>query len=149
MRHRPHNRLPHLLRRSIYALTGVLVLSGLAWLGVVYLLAAPGEDTPAPHPLAGPLLAAHGMAAYAALAACALVGHGHIRTGWRLTLLRSAGLCLCLTLLGLVLTGLGFYYVANEAAIPWLRWTHVAGGIALPCVLALHIVRGRQATGRA
>ena len=46
------------------------------------------------------------------------------------------------------LTGLGFYYVATEAAVPILRWTHVAAGAILPLWLALHIARGRRATGR-
>ena len=145
MRHRTHNRLPRFLRRTIYALTALLLLSGLAWLAVVYLMAPPGEATPAPHAWAGPLLAAHGVAAYAALLACGLVGHAHLRTGWRVAALRSAGLALCSAIALLALTGLAFYYSANEAALPWLRWAHVAVGMALPGALALHIVRGRRA----
>ena len=144
MRQRPHNRLPRFLRRTIYALMALLVLSGLAWLVVTYLLAPPGEPTPAPHALAGPLLAAHGALAYAALLACGLVGHAHVRTGWKLPALRSAGLALAGTLAALVLTGLGFYYSANEAALPWLRWVHLGAGLAWPAALALHIVRGRR-----
>jgi hypothetical protein len=146
MRHRLHNRLPRWLRRSVYALTGLLVLSGVAWLGVVYVLAPAGEPTPAPHPLAAALLAVHGIAAYGALFACALVGHSHLRIGWKVPALRGAGLGLCLALLVLALTGLGFYYSANEAATPWLRWLHVAAGVALPGALALHIARGRRVT---
>jgi hypothetical protein len=146
MRPRVHNRLSRWHRRAIYALTVVLIASGVGWLVAVYVLAAPGESTPAPHTLAGPLLAAHGIAAYAALIAYALVGHAHMRTGWRVPMLRGAGLWLCATIGALALTGLGFYYVAAEGAIPYLRWTHVAIGVLLPCCLALHIVRGRQAT---
>ena len=52
------------------------------------------------------------------------------------------------TIVFLALTGLGFYYIAAESAIPVLRWTHVAAGMALPCWLALHIVRGRRVTRR-
>ncbi|HEY7945035.1 MAG: OapA N-terminal domain-containing protein [Burkholderiales bacterium] len=144
MRHRLHNRLPRWHRRAIYALTLLLIVSGLGWLAVVYLLAPAGEVTPAPHPLAGPLLAAHGIAGYAALIAYALVGHGHMRTGWRMPGLRSAGFRLAAAIAVLALTGLGFYYVATESMIPFLRWTHVAAGILLPCWLALHIARGRH-----
>ena len=89
MRHRLHNRLPPWQRRTIYALTGLLVLSGLGWLAVAYMLAPAGEPTPAPHPLAGTMLAVHGIAAYAALFAFALVGHVHMRTGWRVPGLRA------------------------------------------------------------
>jgi len=146
MRHRIHNRLGGLHRRTIYTLTGLLVLSGFAWLAAVYLAAPPGEPVPAPHPLAGPMLAVHGIAAYAALIAYALVGHAHLRTGWRVPSLRAAGFWLCASILLLALTGLGFYYVAAEGAVPWLRWSHVVVGMCLPLLLALHIVRGRRAS---
>ena len=148
MRHRLHNRLPRWHRLTIYALTGALGLSGIGWLVVAYLLAPAGEPTPAPHPLAGTMLALHGIAGYAALVAFALVGQVHMRTGWRVPALRNAAFWLCATLAILALTGLGFYYVAAEAAVPFLRWTHVAAGAILPGWLALHIARGRRITGR-
>ncbi len=145
---RLHNRIPRWHRRAIYALTAMLVLSGVVWLLVVYLLAPPGEPVPAPHPWAGTLLLVHGVAAYAALLAYALVGHAHLRTGWRVPQLRNVALVLCVTIGVLALTGLGFYYLAAEAALPFLRWSHVAAGVILPCWLALHIVRGRHVTRR-
>lgn len=148
MRHRFHNSLPHWHRRTIYALTGVLVLSGLGWLAVAYLLAPPGEPTPAPHPLAATMLTLHGVAGYAALLAFGLVGHVHLRTGWRIRALRSGASWLCVSITVLALTGLGFYYLATESAVPFMRWTHVAAGLLLPCWLALHIVRGRRVLRR-
>ncbi len=143
---RLHNRLRRWHRRAIYASTGALLLSGAAWLMVAYGLAPPGEPLPAPHPWAGTLLMLHGVAAYAALPLFALVGHVHMRTGWRVPELRSAALALFATLLFLALTGLGFYYLSTESALPLLRWSHVAAGAVLPCGLALHIVRGRRVT---
>ena len=148
MAHRLHNRLPRWHRRAIYALTLVLTASGLAWLVVAYMLAPPGEPTPAPHLLAGPLLATHGVAAYAAIFAYALVGHAHMRTGWRVPALRSAAFWLLATVAVLALTGLGLYYVASESAGALLRWAHVAAGALLPCWLALHISRGRREARR-
>ena len=149
MRERSHNRLPRWHRRSIHALTALLLFSGLAWLAFAYLFAPPGEDTPAPHPLAGTALAVHGIAAQAALVVFALVGHAHLRAGWRVVAQRGAGVGLIFALSLLLLTGLGFYYSANESALPWLRWTHVGAGVALPVVLAWHIVRGRRRVTRA
>jgi len=149
MRHRVHNRLPGALRLAIYLVTVLLVASGVAWLVVVYVLAPPGEITPAPHRWAGPLLAAHGIIAYIALAAYALVGHAHMRTGWRVPALRIAASWMGAALLLLIGTGIGFYYFADEATAPALRWPHVVAGLALPCFLALHIVRGRRTAGRA
>jgi hypothetical protein len=148
MRHRVHNTLPRWMRRAIYALTGALVLTGGGWLVVAYLLAPAGEPLPAPHPLAGSMLMLHGIAAYSALVAFALVGHVHLRTGWRIAPLRGGALRLCGAIAFLALTGLGFYYVAGESAIPWLRWSHVAGGVLLPVWLVRHIVRGRRALRR-
>lgn len=142
---RTHNRLPRWHRRLINALTATLALSGLAWLAVVYLDAPPGEATPAPHRFAGPLLEIHGIAAYAALLACALVGHAHLRTGWRIPALRRFGATLGVTILALALTGLGFYYIAAEAAVPFIRWAHVGVGVLMPLVLYVHVRSGRIA----
>jgi hypothetical protein len=141
---RLHNRLPNWHRRLVYALTTVLVLTGAAWLAAVYLAAPPGEPTPAPHAWAGPLLAAHGIAAYAALVAYAFVGHAHVRTGWRVPALRPVAAWLIASILLLVVTGLVFYYVAEEAAIPYARWTHVAAGVLLAIALVIHIRNGRR-----
>lgn len=146
MRHRLHNRLPQWHRRTIYALAAMLVATGLGWLIAAYLLVPAGEPVPAPHPLAGTMLALHGIAAYAALVAFALVGHVHMRSGWRVPALHSAALWLCTMVVLLALTGLGFYYVAAEQAASFLRWSHVAAGLLLPLWLALHIVRGRRVT---
>jgi len=141
---RLHNRLPRWHRRLVYALTTVLVLTGAGWLAAVYLAAPPGEPTPAPHPWAGALLAAHGIAAYAALVAYAFVGHAHVRTGWRVPALRTAGAWLGASILLLAATGLVLYYVATEAAIPFARWTHIAAGVLLPIALVIHIRNGRR-----
>lgn len=141
---RIHNRLPPWLRRSIYAVTALLFASGLAWLWVAYALALPDEPTPAPHAWAGPLLALHGCLAYAGLVLTALVGQAHLRTGWRVRGARAFALLLAGTLLGLAATGLGFYYVADESLVPWLRWSHVAAGMLLPAALTLHVARGHR-----
>jgi hypothetical protein len=148
MAHRLHNRLPRWHRNTVYTLTSLMVISGVAWLVVAYLLPAPGEPTPAPHPLAGPLLAVHGVAAYAALFAYALVGHTHIRAGWRVPVLRAAASWLLASVAVLALTGLGLYYVPSENAVEFLRWGHVAAGAGLPFCLLLHITRGRREARR-
>jgi hypothetical protein len=140
---RPHNRLPRWHRRSIHALSAVLLLSGLAWLVLVYLLAPPGQETPAPHAFAGAALAIHGIAAQAALVVFALVGHAHLRAGWRTRAQRVNGAGVGMSMLLLLLTGLGFYYSASEAALPWLRWSHVAIGCLLPALVAWHATRAR------
>jgi len=145
MRPRPHNRLPRWHRRAAHALSALLLLSGLAWLALVYLFAQPGDELPAPHPWAGPMLAVHGIAAQLALIVFALVGQGHLRAGWRVGAQRATGATLGTAIGLLALTGLGFYYSASEAALPWLRWSHVAIGIALPALLVWHASRARQA----
>jgi hypothetical protein len=146
MHSRLRNRLSPWHRWTIYALTGALLVSGLSWLIVSYLFVPQGETGPAPHPLGGPLLAVHGVAAGAAMIAYALVGHTHLRTGWQLPAIRGAALWLCAAILLLFLTGLGFYYVAAEGVIPYLRWTHVGAGLLLPAYLVRHIVRGHRVT---
>lgn len=144
-----NNRLPRFLRRMNYAITGVLALTGIGWLVLAYLAAPPGEPGPAPHPWNGALLTIHGIAAYAALTAYALVGHAHLRIGWRNPALRPMATALVTSLLVLAATGLGLYYAAGDEARAWSRWTHVAAGMAMPVVLALHIRNGRRAARRA
>jgi len=140
---RSHNRLPRSLRRTIYAAIGALVLSGLGWLLVTYLLASPDEPRPAPHPWAGTLLMAHGVAAYIGLFACALAGHAHIRVGWHTTRMRPVGTLLLVALALLTTTGLVFYYSGNDQVVEVSRWAHVAAGVVLPLVLLVHILAGR------
>lgn len=125
-------------------MTTLLLLSGLAWLVLVYLLAPAGEDTPAPHPWAGTALAVHGIAAQLALVVFALVGQAHLRAGWRMARQRRSGAGVGVALALLLLTGLGFYYSANEAALPWLRWSHVAAGVLLSGLVAWHTARVRR-----
>ena len=136
-----HNRLPRWHRRAIHALTALLWLSGIAWLVFVYTLAPPGEETPAPHAYAGTALTVHGVAAQVALIAFALVGHAHLRAGWRTREQRKSGIGVGLALTLLAATGLGFYYSANESALPLLRWSHVAIGAALPALVTWHAAR--------
>jgi hypothetical protein len=143
VRHR-HNGLPRWLRQTIYVVTTLLALTGIGWLVVVYALAPVGEPTPAPHPLSGPLLMWHGIAAYAGIGLVGLVGQAHLRTGWRTPALRPLGVLLCAALVLLIATGLGFYYGGNDALLPWLRWSHVALGVLMPVALAWHIKRGRR-----
>lgn len=146
---RVRNRLPRGLRRAIHAGIAVLLATGAGWLVAACLLAPPGDPVPAPHPWAGPLLAAHGIAAHVALVACALVGHAHVRAGWRMPPLRPAGAALVGALLALAATGLVFYYAADETVVGVTRWVHVLAGVALPGVLWLHIRRARRMAGDA
>lgn len=144
----PRNRLPRWQRLAIYGAVALLLLSGLGWLGVAYGLAPPDEPTPAPHRWAGPLLALHGVAGYVGTILCALVGQTHLRVGWQAPSVRVAAAGFGALLLWLVLGGLGFYYVADETLVSWLRWTHLAAGLLLPLALAWHIARGRRAARR-
>ena len=148
MRTRLHNRLPQWHRWAIYALTALLVASGLGWLAVAYVFAPAGEPRPAPHDWAGPLMTVHGVCAYAALLVYALVGQVHMRTGWQVPSLRSAAFWLSAMIVVLAITGVGLYYVSSESAVPLLRWAHVAAGLALPGWLVLHILRGRRVARR-
>ena len=67
------------------------------------------------------MLALHGCMAYAGLVLAALVGQAHSRAGWRIREARPLALWLGGLLTGLAGSGLGFYYVANDSLVPWLR----------------------------
>ena len=71
---------------------------------------------PAPHPLAGTMLAAHGIAATRRSSPSPSSATSTCGPDGASPQLRSAAFWLCAMIAVLALTGLGFYYVAAEEA---------------------------------
>jgi hypothetical protein len=46
----------------------------------------------------------------------------------------------------LIVTAFGLYYAGAEPVRDWASTVHTGVGLALPALLALHIVRGRRRT---
>jgi drug/metabolite transporter (DMT)-like permease len=127
-------RLEGGLRWSIYSIVAVLFATGVAW----WLLDE--RAGPARHYL----IATHGLAAMAFLVALGATFTLHVREGWRRRLNRVSG-AVVLTIAGvLMLTAFGLYYFGSDALRSCTSDLHIIIGLALPLLLAVHIVLGRR-----
>lgn len=135
-------QLPGWQRRAVYAATGVLTLSGLAWL-LVALFAPP--DWPAAGPAKLWSMRAHGAAVLATLVMLGSLMPVHIRNGWLIRRNRSSGAVLTLAATALAITGYLLGYAPEALARPWAGWLHWAVGAAAPLLLMGHVWLGHRA----
>lgn len=127
-----------------YLSTGFLVATGLAWLALRYLPRGPANGI-GPHPLAHPLLAAHGAIAMFALAAYGGVLASHVPRAWAARRNRWTG-CVVAAVLAVSTASAWFlYYASSEAIHDVASACHWIVGLAVAVVLPLHIVMGRRA----
>jgi hypothetical protein len=127
-------RLESGLRWSIYALVAALFATGLAW----WVL------DKGPSSVRLYLIAAHGLAAMAFLVALGATFTLHVREGWRRRLNRASGTVVLAVAGLLTLSAFGLYYIGSEALRDWASDLHIVVGIALPFLLAVHVVLGRR-----
>lgn len=141
----PHAAAHHLApwhRLSVYAVGALLLFTGLAWLGLHYVVGAGAGELP--HPLEAWALRLHGLAAFGALFMLGVLAAAHLPHGWRLSRRhrwahqRRTGLALCVLAAVLVLSGYLLYYFAPEAIRPSLGWLHAGVGVAMALAVALH-----------
>ncbi len=65
-----------------------------------------------------------------------------MRIGWRHHKNIRSGLSMVFTLLALILTGIGIYYLGEDLSIS-ASVAHILIGFSLPCFFIYHIVAGR------
>jgi hypothetical protein len=144
----PHHRAPLRLSRNrrygVYAIGGTLWLSGAAWLVLHYLLMRAGPFGDEPHPLEPWALRLHAAMAFASIWTFGLVWGAHIVLGWRTRRHRVSGGLAVALLGGLIATGYLLYYLGDDQWRSVNAIAHWAAGLALPLLLAVHIVRGRR-----
>jgi hypothetical protein len=130
---------------AVYGATAVLALSGIVWLVAHYFLSVEGEYGPQIHPLEPWMLKVHGAAAMATLIAYGSLLPVHVRRAWaiRRNILLGAGLVAVMLLL--TVTGYLLYYAGGENTRPIISAVHWILGLAVPAVLAWHVVSGRSA----
>lgn len=137
-------RLPVWHRRAVYTAFGLLLLSGLAWLGLQHFAQVEGEFGPQPHPLQPLLMTLHGLFSYGFLLVAGALIPVHIRIGWLGHRSRRNGVGLIIVLLALTLSGVAMYYLGGDDARRWTALLHWLVGIIVTFVLAFHVWRGRS-----
>ena len=136
------HRLPGWQRWTLFASGLVLLLSGLVWLALHYVVGAGGDALP--HPLEPWAMRLHGFAASVALFALGALAAAHIPHGWHLSGRprwagqRGTGVALCTLGAALAFSGYLLYYFAPESVRPGMGWVHSALGILAAAVLVSH-----------
>ncbi|CCD89618.1 conserved hypothetical protein, putative membrane protein [Bradyrhizobium sp. ORS 285] len=136
-------RLKGAFRFALYAIFGLLFVSGALWIYADQMKTRSEMDSEVWQQAAAFLLSTHGGAAMVTLLLLGALGPMHVQRAWRARKNRATGV-LSLALYGLLIaTAFGLYYVGSEALRPWISTVHIAFGLGVPVVISAHIVAGR------
>jgi hypothetical protein len=128
-------RLSLRFQAALYTAVAVLFVTGVVWLAV---------DRAVWPELATDLLRVHGGAAMVMLVLLGALLPLHARIGWR----RGRNVASGIVMLGsnalLVLTAFGLYYAGSDTFRYWTSELHVGLGVALPLLIAGHVIVGRR-----
>ena len=122
------------MRWAVYITIAVLLATGVAWW---WLDGAPG-------PARLYLIALHGLTAMLFLLASGAIIAVHVREGWRRRRNRWSGAIVLTTVSLLAITAFGLYYLGSQSLRDAGSFLHLVIGLALPLILAAHVVVGMQ-----
>ena len=129
---------------AVYWSVGLLVVTGLTWLGVHWFAPASSDGIPLPSPTKLWAMRLHAACALASLVALGSLLPVHIRTAWHRRKNRWSGSVNLLAFGVLLLTGYALWYASEGIFKDWAVWLHWGFGLALPIVLLAHVVLGRR-----
>lgn len=136
-------RLEPRFRTVIYIIVGLLFGTGAAWFAIDRLKeVGPAGETW--QEASAWLLMLHGGGAMLFLLLLGALVALHVRIGWRLGNNRVSGSVMLTLNAVLVVTAFGLYYAGSETLRRWISDIHIAVGLGLPGLLALHAVLGRR-----
>jgi hypothetical protein len=131
-------------RAWLYGCLALLFVTGAAWFAIDALREQPGAAA-ATTTL---LLMIHGGAAMAMLLLLGALGAVHVVPSWRRGRNRASGAMAFALNIVLILTAFALYYVGSERWRAGASALHIGVGLALPFLLALHVVLGKRAAAR-
>jgi small-conductance mechanosensitive channel len=130
-------------RLALYGVFAVLFVSGALWLLADRMKNSADADSEIWQQASTLVLSLHGGAGMMALMLLGALGPMHIQRAWRTKINLATGI-ICIAVFGLlILTAFGLYYIGSEAVRPWISYVHIAFGLAVPGVVAGHIMVGR------
>jgi len=138
-------QLDRRFRWTVYAVFGVLFLTGLAWIVADQL--KDSAESEFWQKAAANLLMIHGGSAMITLLLLGALFPVHVTRAWRTGINRVTGSVMVSINVVLVLTAFGLYYLGPDNFRLWVSDTHIVVGLALPVVVFLHIWLGRRRTG--
>jgi hypothetical protein len=136
-------RLKNAFRFALYGVFSLLFASGALWIYADQMKNNSEMDTDMWQQAAAFLLSLHGGAAMITLLLLGALGPMHVQRAWRAKKNQATGI-VSLAMYGLLIsTAFGLYYIGSEALRPWISTIHIAFGLAVPVVVAAHIMVGR------
>lgn len=132
-------------RGGLYVAGGALLVSGVLWLSVHYLLNGSADAAGPSYSLEPFALRIHGAAAMAMLVIIGTLIPTHLADGWSSGENMPTGLGVLTVTTLLTVTGWGLYYAGDEALRSTLSIAHWVLGIAALPLLLVHRSRGRAA----
>lgn len=132
-------KIPKLYQGILFLTLALSWFSGLGFFILDTFFVVEGEFGLEKHPLQNPALTAHGAAAFLMTIWFGAALGGHVPYSWRTRRLRFLGLLL-LGNVGLqIVTAYLLFYVGDLATRQIVIWVHLAGGLALPLSLFIHV----------
>jgi hypothetical protein len=136
-------RLKNAFRFALYGIFSLLFASGALWIYADQMKNNSELNTEMWQQAAAFLLSLHGGAAMITLLLLGALGPMHVQRAWRAKKNLATGIA-SLAMYGLLIsTAFGLYYIGSEALRPWISTIHIAFGLAVPVVVAAHIMVGR------
>ena len=136
-------RLSVRFRATLYSIVAVLSVTGVAWIAL---------DRAVWPETSTYLLRVHGGAAMVMLVLLGALLPVHMRVAWRRRRNRASGLVMVVANAVLIVTAFGLYYTGSETLRHWTSELHIVIGLALPLLVAGHVIvghRSRRAAARA
>jgi hypothetical protein len=134
-------RIKAAFRFALYAAFGLLFATGIIWLVADQLKEESGDLW---QQTAAYALMVHGGMTMVTLMFLGALVPSHIQRAWRAKKNRTTGIVSVIVYGLLIITAFGLYYLGSEAVRPWLSFVHVTVGLAVPVLLAVHVLVGRR-----
>ncbi|MBI3885707.1 MAG: hypothetical protein HY302_08280 [Opitutae bacterium] len=131
-------------RAWLFGAFAMAFVTGVAWWVLHRWFQTAGEFGPAPLPAERWLIRLHGAAAMLTLLLLGSLLTLHVKRAWLARRNRRSGTLLLALNALLAATGYALYYAGGESLRAFASRAHLALGLGLPVLLALHIAFGRR-----
>jgi hypothetical protein len=142
-RHHVNLRLERWHRRSIYACFAALTISGALWLVARYFMRPINQFGESIHPLEPLAMKFHGGAAMVMLFFLGSLMNAHIRRAIKARHNLGTGWSMIVTMLVLIASGFGLYYIAGEGDRSIWSLLHWLIGLGSTALFVVHVALGR------
>ena len=140
-----HRRMPRRQRLMVYAVSGVLWVSGLLWLVLDQFFTRQEQFGRTPHPLESPLLLIHGVVAILAMYALGWISARHVVRWWTEDQRRLSGSVFTAVLLVLTLSGFALFFLSSDESQRITRVIHELLGLGITLLAVQHWFFRRRA----